>query len=179
MTLPALKVSRPQTAPSRLSGSPGGCKISKQLQAVETSESNRFRSLLNVRNSGAKPDERLGIAQKGESIERPFGSFSDGPGASLQPPANVAPTPLGGAAEPIRAGSPSVPEGTQFAFAADGSVVNARLVVPEGVVASAELFFRAEGKKLRIKADDANANTYLEGLCERLRRRGYDAEVED
>lgn len=73
----------------------------------------------------------------------------------------------------------AVPDGTQFALSLHGPETDARLVVPEGRVAGVEFFMRAEGKRLRVRTEDADGAAYMRIICARLRHRGYDAEVDE
>jgi hypothetical protein len=81
---------------------------------------------------------------------------------------------IGGAGTGVR-----IPQAVQFALSSEGDHAHARLVVPEGRLAGVEVFFRAQGKTLRIRSEDREGADYLKSICDRLRHRGYDAEVED
>jgi hypothetical protein len=81
--------------------------------------------------------------------------------------------------EPLDGPAVRVPDGTQLAIATDGTEVTARFVVPEGRIAGLDIYMRAEGRRLRVRADEHEGATYMRSICERLRHRGYDAEVED
>jgi hypothetical protein len=82
--------------------------------------------------------------------------------------------------EPARVEGVRVPDGTQLAVATtDSGEVTARFVVPEGPMAGLDIYMRAEGRRLRVRADEQEGASYMRSICERLRHRGYDAEVED
>jgi hypothetical protein len=154
------------TSPTNLGAAP--------FAAGQTLRVSDFQRLMK-RPQGETPtfnDQEAAKAAAGERIEKFDYSATEQRGLSENAPLEGTKRALGVA---------SVPDGAQFAVATTADGTSARLLVPEGRLAGVELWFRTEGKKLRVRADgaDRSGEDYLKSICDRLRHRGYDAEVED